>query len=97
MDKYLIEGAVLNTLDGTKLSNAIITKITKDNLYIVITDFGNMLRFTKEEIYELYQISPKWIEAISFDYPMPSIEERIKQQILNLEESLNLYKNKDIL
>lgn len=97
MDKYLIEGAVLNTLDGTKLSNAIIAKITKDNLYIVITDFGNMLRFTKEEIYELYQISPKWIEAISFDYPMPSIEERIKQQILNLEESLNLYKNKDIL
>ena len=97
MDKYLIEGAVLNTLDSTKLSNAIIAKITKDNLYIVITDFGNMLRFTKEEIYELYQISPKWIEAISFDYPMPSIEERIKQQILNLEESLNLYKNKDIL
>lgn len=96
MNKYLIEGAILNTLDGTKVSNAIIVKITKDKLYIIITDFGNMLRFTKEEIYELYQISPKWIEAISFDYPMPTVEKRIKQQILNLEEALVLYKTKDL-
>ena len=46
----LIEGAVLCTLDGTKVSNAIVAKVI-DDLYYVITDYGNMLRFTEQEIF----------------------------------------------
>ena len=87
----LIEGAVLCTLDGTKVSNAIVSKVI-DDLYYVITDFGNMLRFTEQEIFELYIISPSWIEHKNLSYPFPSIPERIQEQILKLQEVLEVYK-----
>lgn len=87
----LIEGAVLCTLDGTKVSNAIVAKVI-DDLYYVITDYGNMLRFTEQEIFELYIISPDWIEHKHFGYPFSPIPERIQEQILKLQEVLEVYK-----
>ena len=87
----LIEGAVLCTLDGNKVSNAIVEKVI-DDLYYVITDYGNMLRFTEQEIFELYIISPDQIEHKQMNYPFPSIPERIQEQILKLREVLEVYK-----
>ena len=87
----LIEGAVLCTLDGTKVSNAIVAKVIND-LYYVITDFGNMFRFTEQEVFEFYIISPSWIEHKQMDYPFPSIPDRIQEQIFKLQEALEIYK-----
>ena len=88
--EHLTEGSILCTLDGTKVSNAIVSKVI-DDLYYIITDFGNVLRFTKQEVFEFYIISPSWIEHKQIDYPFPSIPNRIQEQIFKLQEALEIY------
>lgn len=51
-----------------------------------------MFRFTEQEVFEFYIISPSWIEHKQMDYPFHSIPERIQEQILKLQEVLEVYK-----
>lgn len=81
---YLKEGMYLSTLDGTQFTNAIVVKI-EFGLVTLLTDFGNIIYKTEEEVFELYKVSPSWIEANHWDMPLPSLEQRIERQILNLQ------------
>lgn len=74
----------LSTLDGTQFANAIVVK-TEFGLVTILTDFGNVIYKTEEEVFELYKVSPSWIEANHWDMPLPNLKERIEQQILNLQ------------
>lgn len=81
---YLKEGMYLSTLDGTQFTNAIVVKI-ESGLVTILTDFGNVIYKTEEEVFELYKVSPSWIEANHWDVPLPSLEQRIDEQILKLQ------------
>ena len=81
---YLKEGMYLSTLDGTRHTNAIVVKI-EFGLVTILTDFGNIIYKTEEEVFELYKVSPSWIEANHWDMPLPNLGQRIEQQILNLQ------------
>lgn len=83
---YLKEGMYLSTLDGTQFTNAIVVKI-EFGLVTIMTDFGNIIYKTEEEVFEMYKVSPSWIEANHWDMPLPSLQERIEQQILNLQHA----------
>lgn len=74
----------LSTLDGTQFTNAIVVKINF-GFVTILTDFGNIIYKTEEEVFESYKVSPSWIEANHWDMPLPSLQERIEQQILNLQ------------
>lgn len=80
-------GTVLNTKDSTKLTNAIVSKIDNDYIH-VITDFGNLLVLTEEELHLKYIISPIWLEYLEFENFYPTIKERLESQIELLEERL---------
>ena len=83
---YLKEGMYLTTLDGTQFTNAIVVKI-ESGLVTILTDFGNIIYKTEEEVFELYKVSPSWIEANRWEMPLPSLEQRIDEQILNLQHA----------
>lgn len=52
--KKLQLNTILFTKDGTKVGNGIITKVINNNKYVVLTDYGNYLNLTSDEISELF-------------------------------------------
>lgn len=92
LNKNLVEGAYLCTKDSDTFTNAIVAKI-KDGIIFVITDFGNLLKFSEEaEFNKYYQVSKRWIEYKALDYPFDSVEDRVKMQIFKLQEVLEEFK-----
>ena len=92
LNKNLVEGAYLCTKDSHTFTNAIVAKI-KDGTIYVITDFGNLLKYSEESEFNRYfQVSPRWIEHKALGYPYDSVEDRIKMQIFKLQEVLEEFK-----
>ena len=67
-DGKLQVGAQLCTLDGRRIGNGFIINIIDhgllENIYIVLTDAGNVIRFTKCEIMEVYH-PPQFLGELS--------------------------------
>lgn len=89
----IVVGAYLSTLDGRIRSNAIVTDVDGDSVEI-LTDFGNILNHKKSEVLSFYEVSPSWLEANYCGYPLPSISERVEEQIELLKGFLEINKNK---
>lgn len=56
-------GMALATRNGQRIGNAaIIAKEESEHgtLYVTTTDFGNMMRLTENEVYELFEVANWW-------------------------------------
>jgi hypothetical protein len=83
----LSRGTVLITLDGQAYTNAIVLNSTFKTT-ILLSDFGNEIELATDSIFDRYAVSKNFIEAKSIGYPIPTVEERIKQQISLLQHAL---------
>ena len=82
----IVEGMYLATRNGNVYTNAIVTKVDGDDV-TVLTDFGNFLSFTKQEVRNHFNPSKAWLEAMKWEYPLPTITQRIDEQILKLQSA----------
>lgn len=88
------KGTVLCTKDGRHFSNGIVLK-TKEDLVYVLTDYGNVIVKTSEELDELFTISHNWLISEKYNEPLPSLEKRLEIQISKLKVILNYLKNEE--
>lgn len=91
MSKYSV-GTILCTKNSQLHTNAIIINETSSGHFIVLTDFGNILTFPIEMIEYYYTVSQNYLEYKEYGYPFPSIEDRIKEQLVLLNTALNAVK-----
>ena len=90
--ELLEDGAILTTMDGTFRTNAIIAKFNEGLDIVVLTDFGNIIHFvTSHDLLSTFDISEKWIECKQIGYPLPSVVERIQEQIDLLTEAKGIF------
>ena len=82
------EGTILSTKDGQRFTNAVIVGEVDEDSVIVLSDFGNIMKFRKDELFNYYTISDNYVDAMLIDYPLPSVTERIKEQIELLQLAL---------
>jgi hypothetical protein len=80
-------GTMLCTKNSQRYTNAIVIKSDYETA-TVLTDFGNKLEFVPEIIWEHYEVSKNWRQAKQINHPLPSIEERIQEQIALLQAAL---------
>jgi hypothetical protein len=80
-------GTVLCTKDSHRYTNAVVIKSDYETT-TVLTDFGNQLEFVTEVLFEHYEVSQNWRQAKQINYPLPTIEERIQEQIELLYKAL---------
>lgn len=71
---------VLCTLDGQRCSNAVVVSVNETTV-TVMSDFGNVMRLSIEEVKRYYEPSEKCLEHLHFGGEYPSVKERITQQI----------------
>jgi hypothetical protein len=94
-------GMALATKDGQRCGNAFIIKEEDENyggvetfhLFHVLTDFGNVMRLTENEVIELFDIADWWCKEVTFTgfstIPNPKCPvARIKRQMELLTELL---------
>lgn len=85
-------GMIICTRMGQKHTNGIIIEINKTTngkeFYTVLTDWGNVIHKTLAQLDMEFQPSANWFEAKSIGYPLPSVTERIQEQIEKLQETL---------
>lgn len=86
------KGTVLCTRDGKQFSNGFVLK-TDEDLVTVITDYGNIVVRTSEEIDALFTINENWLVSKKYEQPLPSVESRLEEQISKLKVVLNYLKN----
>jgi len=88
-DQTLLEtGTILTTMDGSYRTNAIISNFNDGVGIEVLTDFGNLIHFdTSHDLLGIFNICEKWIECKNIGYPLPSVVERIQEQIDLLNEA----------
>ena len=80
-------GVVLATKNGSLYTNAIVIAETEQKVK-VLSDFGNILEMSREEIENRYTV-PEWFKDYSnLDYPFPTVHERIQEQIEKLQKVL---------
>ena len=81
------EGTILSTLDGQLFTNAIIVGVDGE-FVVILSDFGNILKFKKDNLFDYYAISNNYAEDKLLEYPLPSVAERIEEQIQLLQLAL---------
>lgn len=64
---YTLPGALLPTRDGRSMGNAIMVKEKRHGTFFVVTDSGNYLLVTLEEMKQLFY-PPKWLSRV-WDHP----------------------------
>lgn len=64
---YTLPGALLPTRDGRRTGNAILVKEKRHGTFFVVTDSGNYLLMTLEEMKQLFY-PPKWVSRV-WDHP----------------------------
>lgn len=74
-------GIPLFTKNGEWYTNAFIVNETKEGFFEILTDFGNLITLNKEETKARYSIPQWYFDSLAFGYPLPTIKERIQQQI----------------
>lgn len=82
-----IVGMILCTNYSQGYTNAIITKVD-DKEITVLSDFGNEMVCSYEELQQRYFISPIWKECIGIGLGLPTIKERVERQIYLLNNVL---------
>jgi len=87
MSKYAV-GTILCTNNSQAHTNAIIINETGNGHFIVLSDFGNIMTVPVEMIQSYYDVSNNYLEYKALDYPFPTVEERIKEQIVLLNTAL---------
>lgn len=83
----LLRGTILSTLDGQAYTNAIVIG-SGPKTTVVLSDFGNEIELPTDQVFDRYAVSKNFIEAKAIGYPVPTVEERIKQQIALLQAAL---------
>jgi hypothetical protein len=73
-------------VDNGKIGNAILVGF-KDGFYIVVTDFGNLIKFTSSELRETFSV-PDWYYEMPKDYPRDTLRLRFSKQIILLKKVL---------
>lgn len=88
-------GLPLATKDGMRYSNGFVYKFNKeDGRVTVITDWGNSIDSTIEEVNIFYKIPTTMAEFP--DYPVESPADRLKEQIEKLNLTLHQINNREI-
>lgn len=83
-------GTQLCTKNSQRFANAVVLNSGLD-MTTVLSDFGNELEFKTEMIFEHYDVSDNYIEALAIEHPLDSIPDRIKKQIELLQSALEKY------
>lgn len=94
LDKIVI-GSRVAPKEGLRIGFGVVTGIFQYSqpdrrVYEVLTDFGNFIKFNQEEFCEIYtnDIYYEWCpleEKLEENYAVDNLEERLKNQILNLQ------------
>jgi hypothetical protein len=81
MIDYLKEGTPLITLDGNRVSNAVYVSCDELGYHAVVSDFGNKMCFSTQELLGLYRLHEDSIWYVQMDCPFESLKERWQGQI----------------
>lgn len=85
-DIELVPGLPLTTLDGQRVTNAVIAFVNPVNKAItVISDYGNQMTYSEPSLFDFYKIPDWYFEKAYTNYPMPTLEERLDDQIAKLQ------------
>lgn len=60
--------------------------------YLILTDWGNLLTYSEDRLNAEYTVSAKYLQAKEIGYPLPTIQERVQEQIKMLTSSLEALK-----
>lgn len=78
-------GMPLVTKNAQVYTNAAVLGITSDGMINVVTDFGNVLLLTEEEVFNRYEPSESWVEFVALGGITETIGQRLTMQITLLE------------
>lgn len=81
-------GTVMVAKNPQQFTNAIVIDETNNGMFVLLTDFGNQIHISTENISDYFEVSKGYLEALEIGYPLPTIEERIKHQIQLLRKAL---------
>ena len=79
----LTEGTPLCSTDGARVGNAVVTSIVDDSVHL-LTDFGNQVVRTLPEVEEEFYVPEWYIEALHSGMPIPTVRERVHDQLVLL-------------
>lgn len=86
----LEQGTPLCPKHPGRVGNAVVIEHTADEI-VLLTDFGNLVTISLQELEELYFTPDWWKEAQQWGMPLPSVQERVKEQIKLLNTFLCKY------
>ncbi len=90
MTSVLSTGTVLAPKNGQYCSNAVVFQhLPKECSYLILTDFGNLITVSYVDLEIRYEISRNYKEAKAIQHPLPTVRERIQEQIDLLMQALN--------
>lgn len=89
-----IKGMILCTNNPQRYTNSIVVETNKDET-LILSDFGNLMSFKTDEVGEYYTVSENWKEAMLWEYPLPSVLERIYEQMENLADAARHIRTKE--
>ena len=81
MINSLEEGVTLHTLSPSKVTNAVYVSCDEVGCHSIISDFGNKMYFSTEELLSLYKLPDWYFEYKEMDYPFETLEERLRAQV----------------
>ena len=88
-----VKGMVLCTKNSQYLTNAVVVSV-EGKYTELLSDFGNLIKIPTETLSDYYEVSENWLnhqmylDELGVD-ANETLEERIKSQINNLEDSLS--------
>ena len=81
MIEYLKEGTPLITRNGDRVSNAVYVSCDEMGYHAVVSDFGNKMCFSTDDLEKLYKLPSSYIWYVQMDYPFDTLKERWQGQI----------------
>ena len=81
MIEYLEEGTPLVTLNGDRGSNAVYVSCDEMGYHSVVSDFGNKMYFSTNDLVSLYKLPDSYIWYVQMGYPFDTLKERWQRQI----------------
>lgn len=83
-------GTALCPRNSDRYTNAVVFSVKPDKI-TVLSDFGNLIELSKDELAIRYRVNKTWLENQKIGYPVDRIPERIDQQIELLKEAKLAY------
>jgi hypothetical protein len=87
-------GQPLASLNSEAVGNAVVLELHED-IITVLTDFGNAVKMSPDEVMGRFKIPEWWYDCKEMDYPLETLEERIRNQIGLLSDALTSVENKE--